>query len=199
LQKTLPKNRRALEQVKKEFLRAASTTDWTKLRIEPLLEHVKFLERFLRSPKFARETSRLRMGVAMFHSDLVYLRENVKALKEILKIEGRFHLRRAKNPSNSFEPAGDRPSDLVGTVLLQEVEAFDDDAVLVREAARQFLDSAPDEYTGLRVDKQLRQRRCFQPCGVGGNSNVNIGRARRQSAFRVPRRCLPNEVIVTSF
>ena len=32
----------------------------------------------------------------MFHSDLVYLRENVKALREILKIEGRFHLRRAK-------------------------------------------------------------------------------------------------------
>jgi hypothetical protein len=30
----------------------------------------------------------------MFHSDLVYLRENVKALKEILKIEMRFDPRR---------------------------------------------------------------------------------------------------------
>jgi hypothetical protein len=86
----IPKNRRALEQLNKEFLGVASTTDWTKLRIEPLLEHVKFLERLLQSPKFARETSRLRRGVVMFHSDLVYLRENVKALKEILKVEKSF-------------------------------------------------------------------------------------------------------------
>ena len=61
--------------------------------IEPLLEHVKFLERLLRSPKFARETARLRRGVVMFHSDLVYLRENVKALRAILKLEKRFHPR----------------------------------------------------------------------------------------------------------
>ena len=91
----IPSNRRALEQLKKEFLGVASTTDWMKLRIEPLLEHVKFLERLLRSPKFARETARLRRGVVMFHSDLVYLRENIKALKEILKIERRFHLHRS--------------------------------------------------------------------------------------------------------
>ena len=86
----IPKSRRTLEQLKKEFLGVASTTDWTKLRIEPLLEHVKFLERLLRSPKFSRETSRLRRGVVMFRSDLIYLRENVKALKEILKVEKRF-------------------------------------------------------------------------------------------------------------
>jgi hypothetical protein len=90
----IPKSRRALEQLKNEFLGVASTTDWTKLRIAPLLKHVKFLERLLRSPKFARETSRLRRGVVMFHSDLVYLRENVKALKEILEIERRSHRRR---------------------------------------------------------------------------------------------------------
>jgi hypothetical protein len=85
----VPKNRRALEQLKKEFLGVASATDWTKLRIEPLLEHVKFLERLLRSQKFSRETARLRRGVVMFHSDLIYLRENVKALTEVLKIEKR--------------------------------------------------------------------------------------------------------------
>jgi len=34
------------------------------------------------------------MGVVMFHSDLVYLRENVKALKEILKVERKSHQRR---------------------------------------------------------------------------------------------------------
>ncbi len=90
----IPKNRRALEQLKREFLGFASTTDWTKLRIEPLLEHVRFLEQLLRSPKFSRETARLRRGVVMFHSDLVYLRENVKALKEILDVEKRFHGRR---------------------------------------------------------------------------------------------------------
>ncbi len=83
----IPSTRRALEELKKEFSVVASTTDWTKLRIEPLLDHVKSLERLLRSPKFARETARLRRGVVMFHSDLVYLRENVKALKEILEVE----------------------------------------------------------------------------------------------------------------
>jgi len=85
----IPSTRRALEELKKEFSGVASRTDWTNLRIEPLLDHVKFLERLLRSPKFARETARLRRGVAMFHSDLVYLRVNVKALKEILKVERR--------------------------------------------------------------------------------------------------------------
>ena len=87
----IPKMKRALEQVKKEFSGVASTTDWTRLRIEPLLDHVKSLERLLRSPKFERETARLRRGVVMFHSDLVYLRENVKALKQILDVERRSH------------------------------------------------------------------------------------------------------------
>ena len=86
--------KRVLEELKKEFSRLASTTDWTKLRIEPLLDHVESLERLLRSPRFARETARLRRGVVMFHSDLVYLRENVKALKEILEVERRIHRRR---------------------------------------------------------------------------------------------------------
>jgi len=85
----IPKMKRALEELKKEFSGIASTTDWTKLRIEPLLDHVNSLERLLRSPKFARETARLRRGVAMFHSDLVYLRENVKALRQILDVERR--------------------------------------------------------------------------------------------------------------
>ena len=87
----IPKAKRALEELKREFSGIASTTDWTKLRIEPLLDHVKCLEQFLRSPKFARDTARLRRGVVMFHSDLVYLRENVKALKEILEVERRSH------------------------------------------------------------------------------------------------------------
>jgi len=87
----IPKIKRTLEELKKEFSGVASTTDWTKLRIEPLLDHVKCLERLLRSPKFAQETARLRRGVVMFHSDLIYLRENVKALKQILDVERRSH------------------------------------------------------------------------------------------------------------
>ncbi len=87
----IPQKRRELEELKREFSGVASRTDWTKLRIEPLLEHAKSLERLLRSPKFSRETSRLTRGVAMFHSDLVYLRENVKALKAILEAEKRSH------------------------------------------------------------------------------------------------------------
>jgi hypothetical protein len=54
-----------------------------------VLKHVTQLERLLRSPKFARESTRLRKGVAMFHADLVYLRANIKALKEILAAEQR--------------------------------------------------------------------------------------------------------------
>jgi hypothetical protein len=90
----IPKTKRALEELKKEFSGVASTTDWAKLRIEPLLNHVKSLERLLRSPKFARETARLRRGVVMFHPDLVYLRENVKALKQVLDVERRSRRRR---------------------------------------------------------------------------------------------------------
>lgn len=93
----IPKTKRALEELKKEFSGVASTTDWTKLRIEPLLDHVKSLEGLLRSPKFAREIARLRRGLVMFHSDLVYLRENVKALKQILDVEKRSRRRRRVN------------------------------------------------------------------------------------------------------
>jgi hypothetical protein len=65
-----------------------------KLYGQILLDHVKSLERLFRSPKFARETARLRRGVVMFHSDLIYLRQNVKALKEILEVEAKSQRRR---------------------------------------------------------------------------------------------------------
>ncbi len=87
----IPKTKKTLEELKKAFSGIPSTTDWARLRIEPLLDHVKSLERLLRSPNFAREIARLRRGVVMFHSDLVYLRQNVKALKELFKIESKLH------------------------------------------------------------------------------------------------------------
>lgn len=85
----IPKLRKTLEALKKDFLGVASTTDWVRLRIEPLLHHAQSLEGLLQSPQFARETARLRRGVVMFHADLVYLRENVKALKQILAAENK--------------------------------------------------------------------------------------------------------------
>ncbi len=97
----------------------------------------------------------------------------------------------SKGSSNSFEPAGDRPSNLVGSVLLHEVQTSGDDAALIREAARQSPDSARDEYTGLRVNKELWQRCCFQPCGIGGNPIVDINRLARQRHFACPLQCRP--------
>ena len=97
----IPKTKRALEELKKEFSGVASTTDWVKLRIEPLLDHVKSLERLLRSPKFVRETVRLRRGVVMCHSDLIYLRENVKA-------EGNPRGRKEVSPSAVNTDSSDR-------------------------------------------------------------------------------------------
>lgn len=85
----IPRHKAALRELKREFTGVASRTDWTKLRIDPLLAYVTTLERLLRSPRFARETKRLRQGVAMFHSDLVHLRTNIQALRAILADEHR--------------------------------------------------------------------------------------------------------------
>jgi hypothetical protein len=94
----IPSARKALEKLKQKFSGFDSRTDWTKLRIDPLLDHTRSLERLLRSPKFSRETSRLTRGVVMFHSDLVYLQENVKALKTILQSERKPHLPKPRFP-----------------------------------------------------------------------------------------------------
>jgi hypothetical protein len=80
----IPKYKKALEALGNELSRVPLTTDWAKLRVAPLLAHAGFLNRLLRSPQFAQETRRLRNGVVMFHADLVYLRTNIRALKEIL-------------------------------------------------------------------------------------------------------------------
>lgn len=80
----IPRHRQTLLDLKREFARLRSATDWTALRIDPLLEYVTSLERLLRSAKFSREGARLRKGVGLFHSDLIYLRTNIKVLKDIL-------------------------------------------------------------------------------------------------------------------
>jgi len=87
----IPEKRKALEKLKLEFSKLNSKTNWTKLRVEPLLRHVKELEQQLRS----QGSSRLTKGVRMFHSDLVYLRENVEGLKKILEAEKKSLKRKA--------------------------------------------------------------------------------------------------------
>jgi hypothetical protein len=83
----LPALRTTLENLRKEFARLEPSTNWSRLRIEPLLKHVVALERSLRSREFPRTSSGLRGGVTMLHSDLVYLQSNVDALKRILASE----------------------------------------------------------------------------------------------------------------
>lgn len=79
--------KRELVKLKEEFSTISPKTDWTRLRIEPLIGHAEALEHLLNSPDFSSESSRLQKGVVMFHSDLVYLRENVKALRGICESE----------------------------------------------------------------------------------------------------------------
>lgn len=81
----IPRLRKDLEELRKDFSNLDSKTNWIGLRIEPLLKHVRELERLLESPEFSQEFSRLTKGVKMFHSDLVYLRTNVSELRRILQ------------------------------------------------------------------------------------------------------------------
>ena len=81
--------RAELEDLKAGFAAIEPKTDWTRLRIEPLLKHVGSLEGILKSKRFAGEVSRLRRGVSMFRSDLVYLRHNIRELRETLRVAQR--------------------------------------------------------------------------------------------------------------
>ena len=84
----LPRLRKALEELRENFSSIGpSKTDWVKLRIDPLLKHLDLLEHLLNSKEFSSEFSHLRKGVALFHSDLVYLRKNVKELEKLLQSE----------------------------------------------------------------------------------------------------------------
>ena len=81
---SLPAFKKSLKRLRGDFSGVGSGTDWTKLRIDPLIRHVEVLERILESREFARESSRLTQGVGFFHSDLEYLRKNIQGLEKIL-------------------------------------------------------------------------------------------------------------------
>ena len=83
----LPRLKNTLVKLREEFAHLDSKTDWTKLRIEPLLKHLESLQHLIESGEFSREFSRLRKGVELFHSDLVYFRSNIKGLEKLLQSE----------------------------------------------------------------------------------------------------------------
>ncbi len=86
----LPQLRKALEELRQGFSELRpSRTDWVKPRIDSLLNHVDSLEHLLHAREFSLESSRLRRGVELFHSDLVYLRANVNGLRKLLQSETR--------------------------------------------------------------------------------------------------------------
>ena len=86
--KQLPQLRNDLEKLRENFSSlSTSRTNWIKLRIEPLLKHLDSLEQLLDSEEFSRESLHLVKGVRLFHSDLVYFRENVKGLESVLQSE----------------------------------------------------------------------------------------------------------------
>jgi hypothetical protein len=87
----IPELKKALEKLRKEFSGLHSRTDWVHLRVDPVLKHSSELERLVTSRRFSKEFSRLTEGVVLFHSDLVYLRANVKELQKILETEKARH------------------------------------------------------------------------------------------------------------
>jgi hypothetical protein len=87
--KQIPALRKALERLREDYSGVRSKTNWTALRIEPLLKHARLLEQLLESREFSREFSRLTKGVVLFWSDLDYLRRNVKGLEKVLLSEKR--------------------------------------------------------------------------------------------------------------
>ena len=84
---SLPALKKDLEQLKKEFTKLRSPTDWARLRVDPVLKHAGELGRLVSSRQYSDEFARLTKGVALFHSDLVYLRTNVKELQKLLETE----------------------------------------------------------------------------------------------------------------
>ena len=88
--KNLPALRNALEELRENFSNLSSRTDWIKLRIEPLLKHLRSLEQLLESEEFSREFSHLTKGVELFHSDLSILEQMLEGWKRFFSLRKNF-------------------------------------------------------------------------------------------------------------
>jgi DNA invertase Pin-like site-specific DNA recombinase len=80
----------------------------------------------------------------------------------------------SEGPSNPFEPAGDRPSDLVGAVLLHEVETI---------SARTKAALAALKATGVKLGRPVGHKRTGGDIAVAQEANVEEAR-RRAEALR---------------
>ena len=87
--KGIPEYRKILEELRRDFARLGTKTDWVRLRVDPVLRHAQALDRLLNSRRFTTEFARLTKGVALFHSDLVYLSTNVRELRGLLRTEAK--------------------------------------------------------------------------------------------------------------
>ena len=87
---------------------------------------------------FLRNRLQLAQEVSVGFSVLVWKYKVARLLSGSCSTQSRLAKRASpsKGPSNAFEPADDHPSNLVGTVLLHEVETSDDHVMLIREVVR---------------------------------------------------------------
>jgi hypothetical protein len=81
----LPELRKSLLDLRRDFFDLDTSTDWVRLRINPLLAHIDQLRAVIR----IWDSSRLRGAVPLLHADLVYFRNNVRGLRRILASEQR--------------------------------------------------------------------------------------------------------------
>ena len=89
----LPRLRGVLLEMKSEFSKIEPSTDWVRLRVDPLLRHLELLERLVPT----LESSDVRGGVPLLHSDLVYFRTNVDGLRRVLASERKWSQRRRES------------------------------------------------------------------------------------------------------
>ena len=81
----LPSLRKSLLNMRREFSALDTSTDWVRLRVDPLLAHIDQLRAMIG----IWDSSRHRGAVPLLHADLVYFRKNVRGLRRVLAVERR--------------------------------------------------------------------------------------------------------------
>ncbi len=88
----LPRIRMNLLNMRREFSALDPSTDWVRLRVDPLLAHLDQLRAMIRIWDFSRH----RGSVTLLHADLVYFRNNVRGLQRVLSSERRMSRRKRR-------------------------------------------------------------------------------------------------------